>query len=62
MVLGLLFWSSSGIGVLLLSVEVAPSGRVRGVWVRDGWGLGGVLGRSGRVVRGGSLGVIHLGH
>jgi hypothetical protein len=43
-VLGILFWSSSGSGdLLLLDVEVAPSGRVWGVWVRDDWGIGGVL-------------------
>ena len=41
---GRLFWPSSGSGVLLLlGVEVVSSDRERGVWVRDGWGLGGVL-------------------
>ncbi len=44
-VLGLLFWPSSGSGVLLLGVEVAPSGRVRGVWVGAGWEFGGVTGQ-----------------
>ena len=34
-VLGLLFWFSSGNGVLLFSVEVAPSGGVRVVLVGD---------------------------
>ena len=54
---GLPFWPSSGSGgLLLLDMVVAPNGRVRGDWVRSGWGLGGVFelswgGREGQAPR-----------